>query len=335
MIQQPLTTSYSPSGKKDIFSALLEALRTSVTPQQGIRTASDLLFRSFNSQGAILRSYNISEEAELTFEENVTPFHDPFGMASSLSGFIDQTIMKHLTAPGVPKEDIFTFNVEELEALVTYQALRQNEWVILLLWREKAWHNSEKKIVSYFWKTVALILEMENIYLTAIKRTLHDPATGALTWEGLKERISRSFPRLDRDGLAGTLILIQINGLSSLSKAHGPDIEDRALGHSISVIKHAVRPTDSIGRIGGSLFALWLDGADRFASAERAEVMTRHGIMLPFLKHTTLSLQMGLACREADSPDTIEDLLEQATLALRKTTSDKKGRPWYFAHQNA
>ncbi|MDF7674425.1 GGDEF domain-containing protein [Acetobacteraceae bacterium ESL0709] len=334
MFEQPLTTTASFAEKRDILSGLLDTLRCNMTPHQGICAASDLLFEHYGCQGTLLKSATV-QASETSDGTSVTFFHDPFETGALLSDFMNQAILRHLAAPKTPPEETFSFKVDDTETLICTQKLRHNEWAILVLWRKKSWHQNDKKTVTHFWKTAALLMETEDLYLTAIKKTQHDPSTGVLTWPALRQTILRRIPRLDRDGLAGTLILVQVNGMSDLTLSYGPEMEERTLNHCVAVIQHAIRPTDSVGRIGGPLFVLWLDGADRYAAAERAETMTKQGVMLPFLQPTTLSLQMGLSCREPAGFENVDDLLEQATMALKNTVPEETGRSWHFAHQTA
>lgn len=333
MFEQPLTLPPS-ADKQDILSSLIDTMRRNITPQQGISAASDLLFSYYNCQGAILKSTLSGDELDFS-ETSPTIMHDPFKTGPLLSGFIDQIILPNLAELETSKKKISLFHIDTIKVLVCYQKLRQNERAILLLWRKAPWQKTEEQVIAYFWEIATLLRGIEDLYLTAIKKTRHDPATGVIIWSALRQTIMRRLPRLDRDGLAGTLILLQINGLSALALAYGPEMEEKTLKYCVSVIEYAIRPTDSVGRIGGPFFVIWLDGADRYAAAERAETLTRQGITLPFMQKTTLSLQMGLCCREPSSSETVDDLLEQATLALKITKPGKSGPLWHFAHQNA
>ena len=109
-------------------------------------------------------------------------------------------------------------------------------------------------------------------------RPAHRPAQPAR----LRDRsCARRFDRLDRDGLYGTLLVVGLDGLRRLN-AEGGRLRRATPPWSppAAALNNGVRPTDVTARLSGDLFALWLDGADHFAAAERAEVLARSGVLL-------------------------------------------------------
>ncbi|QDH13895.2 GGDEF domain-containing protein [Formicincola oecophyllae] len=170
----------------------------------------------------------------------------------------------------------------------------------------------------------------------------HEPGSGLLTGPAFNEELDRRLARLDFINMAGTLMMVQVNGL--FKAEDGPATDQAKLRQTVSVLKNAVRPTDLVGRLGANLFMLWMDGGDRFAASERAAWLTgicqmsdgglirgpeQDLLLLGVLPAHECALQIGLACREASSGERAAELVEQAALALRQT--DPLRLPWRFA----
>ena len=81
-----------------------------------------------------------------------------------------------------------------------------------------------------------------------------------------------------------------------------------------------------------ALEALWLDGADQFAAAERAEVLCQKGVGVTLVDSIQLQVSVGLTTRPSRSFETIVTLLEQAHAALAAIKLAGGGR-WHFYNE--
>lgn len=174
--------------------------------------------------------------------------------------------------------------------------------------------------------------EVDGLHRLVMADARFDVASGLPNLEGLKEDMERRIRRLDRDGMPATLIVAHIPGLSAIAGKRGFQAGEEAVAQCVALLRRAVRPTDILARLGASTFALWMDGADRFAAAERAERMTAHGVPVLIDPPTHLPLILGLVCREPGVRDeTPDSLLERATEALQR--AEPEGRKWRFSHE--
>ena len=98
-----------------------------------------------------------------------------------------------------------------------------------------------------------------------------DALTGLPKARKLFEELPRHFARLDREGLSGTLILVNIDGFRQINDLFGRRAGDDMLRQAAKLMQGMARPTDVVARIGDDEFALWLNGMDHFTAAERAE----------------------------------------------------------------
>ena len=95
-----------------------------------------------------------------------------------------------------------------------------------------------------------------------------------------------------------------------------------------------MRPTDLVARFGGDEFAMWLDGADEFAAAERAEDLRVQGPKA--LGHlgtgddVALTMSIGIATRWPARGEAIETTINQADQAMYQVKRTGRGH-WRVA----
>ena len=95
------------------------------------------------------------------------------------------------------------------------------------------------------------------------------------------------------------------------------------------MLRKLVRPSDLIARLGGDEFAVWLSGADRMTAAERADQLCRTAgrelcDLLPEAV-SALGVSVGIAMRQAGSPESIEDLTRRADMAMYEVKRGGRG----------
>jgi len=182
--------------------------------------------------------------------------------------------------------------------------------------------------IDAFLTTAAALLEVDLTYRKLLENLPYDLLSHLPKWELFQTEAERRMARLDFDNAPATFMAIRIENLSTI-----PVEQLKAVMTQISErLKMTVRPTDLIGQLDSQTFLIMLDGADRFAAAERAEdLCSRRDYATPLA--STLALKIGLVTREAHSVDTLETFLERACLALYKTASSRSC--WSFFHENA
>ena len=188
---------------------------------------------------------------------------------------------------------------------------------ILAVWREgKPWTDDEIALVAGLLPALQPILEHEQIQRESARLSRTDILTGLFNRQGFVTELSRRLERLDREGLPATLMVVGLDALGPINVRDGLEAGDRALRDAATILRDVVRPTDLVARLGGDLFALWLDGADQFAAAERADYLRRAGIVIGELPGERLTLSIGLAIRTSRSFESIDSLLHRAWAAM-------------------
>ncbi|WP_077807396.1 GGDEF domain-containing protein [Neoasaia chiangmaiensis] len=312
--------------RENLPSALqraLAALRDETTPVNGAVAASESLCRDLGVDGgAVMLAQDVPGDVETMTDNMWQPLRQWGGTFMDTDKPLDNAT-NHPTCRA--------WRLDDKAFLWASARLRFGGGVGLLLRRTEDWSAAEKETATLLVGMMAGQLELDALHRRAIFDAPFDPASHLLTWHGFQQEIARRLPRLDREYMSATMIVICIQGLSDLlSDQNGLHAGD-ALNQVVSLVRNAVRPTDIVGRLNTECFLLWLDGGDRFAAAERAERMTTHGA--PILLDTThhLPVRIGLVTREPQSTDLLDDYLERATLALREAQGGD--RKWVFSHE--
>jgi diguanylate cyclase (GGDEF)-like protein len=215
---------------------------------------------------------------------------------------------------------------------------RFGERVALLAWRppgSRGWDGDDLTLAGSVSGIVRIVLEHESIQRELARQARTDPLTGLLNRRAFLEEASRRLDRLERDGLPGTLLFIDLDRLKQLNDRCGHEAGDAALLLVSSLLQRTFRPADLIARLGGDEFAVWLDGADSLTAAERAESLR---LETPSeLAHLTagdpdgMSMSIGIATREPGEAETLTELIQRADRAMYDVKRAGRGH-WLVSH---
>ncbi len=200
---------------------------------------------------------------------------------------------------------------------------RFGEQMGLMLWRRpgaRAWDLEEHGLAESASTMIRVILEHDAIQREMGRQARTDPLTGLYNRRAFLEELDRHIDRLERAEEPGTLMFIDLDHFKQLNDEKGHDVGDEALRVIAGLLRRTVRPTDIVARLGGDEFALWLNGADQFTAAERAEALrTEAPAMLAHLTEGTakpVTLSIGIATRRAGSGEEVGSVLNRADLAM-------------------
>ena len=189
---------------------------------------------------------------------------------------------------------------------------------ILAVWRkDRDWTDAEAALAAALLPAMQPVLEHEQIQRETARLSRTDILTGLFNRQGFIDELSRRMERLDREGLPATLMVVALDGLGAVNTADGFDIGDAALRDAASAVRDLVRPMDLVGRLGGDLFGVWMDGADQFTAAERAESLRQTGILIGGTTTGRMTASTGIAVRASRSFESVDSLLHRAWAAMR------------------
>jgi len=305
---------------------VVEALRAALLPRNGILAAFGVLAQEIGADGGALVSTGPLSPHEPSPIDGAFQIIHRFGTWNDHSERLAAKLEPSTRTGALRRrEDRFDF-------LLSCERVRHFGQIGLLFWRsaDKPWSAGDGALCAAVTSTFSALIELDGVHRNLLRDAHFDPGYNILTWVGFRSEVRRRTARLDREHLSATLMLVAIEGLSALVSSLGFADGENAMRQCIELLRAAVRPTDLVARIGSDTFALWMDGGDRFAAAERAERMCIHGAPIILDPPHRLSVSMGLVAREAETTEPIEVFLERASLALRSARDNGGG--WLFSH---
>jgi diguanylate cyclase (GGDEF)-like protein len=206
----------------------------------------------------------------------------------------------------------------------------------LALWRtaqERPWDRDDLTLIGTAAHIIRIVLEHEAIQNEMALQARVDPLTGLPNRRAFLDEAFRRVERLDRSNVPATLMFIDLDGFKRLNDHLGHDVGDAALLAATDLLRQTFRPTDIIARTGGDEFGIWLDGADGFSSAERAEALCKQapkemdymsGAGNP-VDFAPIGMSIGIAMRWPGGEEDLEMLVRQAEQALAAVKRDGGG----------
>ena len=242
------------------------------------------------------------------------------------------------TLQGDSTEPLVAMAPDGRKLLVCITQTRFAEQTGLALWRipgGRDWDAEERVLVSSATGIIRVILDHDSIQREMARQARTDPLTGLLNRRAFTDELTRRLDRLDREGLPGTLMFVDLDHFKQLNDKLGHDAGDTALCATAALLRDAVRPADLVARLGGDEFAVWLDGADDLAAAERAEHLRIAGpralASLTAGIDVQLTLSIGIATRWPSRGEDIEMVLHRADQAMYEVKRNGRGH-WRVAH---
>lgn len=156
-----------------------------------------------------------------------------------------------------------------------------------------------------------------------------DPLTGLLNRRGFLKAAERQLSLAVREKWGMTLLFVDLDGLKYINDSLGHIEGDQALIQTASILQTTIRQPDIIGRYAGDEFAiLAFEVQKKSASGERISSRIRKKVDFynsgkPAGRY--LSLSIGLAYFDPESPVTIEELIDVADLKMYEEKRAKRG----------
>jgi diguanylate cyclase (GGDEF)-like protein/PAS domain S-box-containing protein len=157
---------------------------------------------------------------------------------------------------------------------------------------------------------------------------LHDPLTGLANRTLLRDRLEHAIARSERERSATAVLFIDLDNFKSVNDSHGHAAGDAVLVESARRLHAAVRPGDTVARIGGDEFVALCEHADAdsaLAVARRLQEALRPTFTTGGVEHR-LSASIGVALGDREP----ERLLGDADAASYRAKAAGRGRVELF-----
>lgn len=154
-----------------------------------------------------------------------------------------------------------------------------------------------------------------------------DPLTALMNRRAFVAEAARRVEQHRRMQRPGVLLYIDLDDFKSVNDLYGHGLGDRTLEMVGRVLRTRNRAGDLAVRFGGDEFGLWLEEADAGVAAMKAgqilAAIEDEGRALGLKQRVTVSI--GGAVFQSAQPETLEDLMLRADLALYAAKSGGKG----------
>jgi diguanylate cyclase (GGDEF)-like protein/PAS domain S-box-containing protein len=161
----------------------------------------------------------------------------------------------------------------------------------------------------------------------------HDRLTGlpnrALFMDRLAQLVKRGL-RPEPPGF--TVLFLDVDRFKTVNDSLGHGVGDRLLMEIGQRLEDALRPGDTVARVGGDEFALLLDGLATAAEAEQVARRIHDTMARPFLtggREVYATVSIGVAVGRQNY-STAEDLLRDADIAMYRSKKAGRGRTAVF-----
>jgi diguanylate cyclase (GGDEF)-like protein len=153
----------------------------------------------------------------------------------------------------------------------------------------------------------------------------HDPLTGLANREKLYAETSRA---LAGEGGTIAVLFLDLDGFKQDNDTLGHDIGDRLLDAVASRLRAAVRPQDTVARVGGDEFVIAAPGIGTRAAANVVAQRVRVAFSSPVNlagEFVRITPSIGVAVAAADTRDA-HDLIHQADVAMYHAKNKRRAR---------
>lgn len=315
------TSAAGERRRGEVLQRILERMRQETHPSRRMQAALEGTMNAIGAEGIAV--------AEIMGKQiPVIPRHR-FGTGSK------EVLIGALSTLDMDEQDVIqTQLADQRPALACPAVTRFGERIALAAWRapaSPAFTLGDQNLLGMVAGVIGAILEHEAIQREMARQIRNDPLTGLLNRRAFLDEALRRIDRLDREGLSGTLMLIDLDDFAPLGRL-GPEAGDEALCIMARILRAAVRPADLVARLGGGGFAAWMDGADELTGAERAEMLRvtapQELTQLAAAPDLPLTISIGIACRRPGRGEELDSLMRRAGLALE----DARHGNWRVSH---
>ncbi|MGH9034825.1 MAG: diguanylate cyclase domain-containing protein [Acidimicrobiia bacterium] len=177
--------------------------------------------------------------------------------------------------------------------------------------------------VTYVMATVTDETERVRREEELLRRSVHDPLTGLPNRVLLADRMTQALARARRQGTRVSVFYLDVDGFKQVNDGWGHAVGDEVLRAVGGRLRAAVRPADTVARVGGDEFVVLCDGLTAPGAASEIAQRLLDAVARP-IHHPTgmvaLTASVGSACtvHARTSPDTLLEVADQAMYRAKR-----------------
>ncbi|OOF34793.1 diguanylate cyclase domain-containing protein [Salinivibrio costicola] len=146
----------------------------------------------------------------------------------------------------------------------------------------------------------------------------HDELTGLFNRRAFESHVDVALMRANRAQTNAALLFIDLNNFKQVNDTYGHGVGDELLRVVSQRLKHAVRRSDLVGRLGGDEFIVWLDlltDKDALNEVIRRIQDDVHAPILTEKAELSLVSSIGVSCFPTDGLE-LQQMMNQADAAM-------------------
>lgn len=161
------------------------------------------------------------------------------------------------------------------------------------------------------------ISEIKKLEFQLREQATVDPLTGTFNRRHLESQWNREMARYRRSGMSFAMIMLDIDHFKEINDTHGHGVGDQALIRLGRFLRHDVRSTDVVYRLGGEEFLVLCEDTDLLGATKLAELLREQlrTLPMPFAGHLTASFGVVEVAMEETMPAAFKRLDELLYLA--------------------
>jgi diguanylate cyclase (GGDEF)-like protein len=182
-------------------------------------------------------------------------------------------------------------------------------------------------IMTLLYHDISKILEsLEAREKVAKQASLQDPLTGLSNRTLLVDRIEQSLRHMKREGGRGALLMIDLDGFKQINDSFGHTTGDELIKEVGQRLLWRLREVDTVARIGGDEFAIWLsdvpctDGVETVCRAILKDLTE----VCP-IADQQVYVSASIGAIHASASDDVGDLFRKVDIAMYDAKADGRG----------
>ncbi|MDM3871464.1 diguanylate cyclase [Porticoccus sp. W117] len=179
------------------------------------------------------------------------------------------------------------------------------------------------------WHSTGLILKIHDLEQEARKLATYDSLTTVMTRRAFMDSALSVMKVASRNHAPFSLLYLDVDDFKQVNDTHGHPAGDEVLRQFGEIIRHQIRASDLVGRIGGEEFALALADTHLGGAMHLAEKL-RRSLGQHVVQYKQQAIQctasIGISATEWNQPLSFEQLCNQADKALYRAKKSGKNR---------
>jgi diguanylate cyclase (GGDEF)-like protein len=269
-----------------------------------------------------LRRQSAQQTTVAELSEQALSGADPSDLFRSAAPAVGQAISADRVEIHRESAEVAAWGVVVGDAAPVVYEIRAGEEVFGTLTAVPSRHQGFGEQDTTFLRAVVNVLATAMARLKREEQTrhqaMHDPLTGLANRVLCRDRLCQALARARRGAAAAGVLFLDLDNFKAVNDEHGHARGDALLTELAEHLRHAVRPADTVARIGGDEFVVVCEAVDEPAArglAERLAVAVR--------EHE-LTASIGIALGDGETePDALIEAADDAAYRAKTAGGDR------------